>query len=82
MRWIQGSRVGFPKPKIGDTRFITRFLIVPRCIQGEWRWLETVYIEQKLMQIKQSIYELRPVIGWVDKRWAYESEVKVIDMEF
>jgi len=27
-------------PKHGDVRVITKFLLFPKCINGEWRWLE------------------------------------------
>jgi hypothetical protein len=33
-------------PTIGDTRIIKRFLFLPRCIEGEVRWLEFVKIKQ------------------------------------
>jgi len=38
MRW------GFDKVK--GQRFKTRFLIFPKCIKNEWRWLETAKWEE------------------------------------
>lgn len=34
--------------KIGATRVVRRFLFFPRLVAGEWRWLETVKIQQQL----------------------------------
>ena len=31
----------------GDWRLITKFLLLPRCVQGEWRWLERATIAQQ-----------------------------------
>lgn len=57
MRWYKS--VG------GDIRIITRFLLIPRCIKGQWRWLETAKIKQT--------YDTRwcePM--WVDVEWVNE----------
>lgn len=35
--------------KIGDTRIVTRFLLFPKVIGEELRWLEVVKIKQKLV---------------------------------
>lgn len=35
--------------KEGDERIKQVFLFLPREINGEYRWLETVYIEQKYL---------------------------------
>ena len=43
----------------GDTRIKTRFLILPKFIRGEWRWLEIASWKQ--------IYS--EIWGWVDKEW-------------
>ena len=34
------------EPEIGDTRILIKFLIFPKCVDGEWRWLETASILQ------------------------------------
>lgn len=38
MRWIRG--------KEGQVRYITKFLLLPKEIKGEVRWLERVTIKQ------------------------------------
>ncbi len=37
-----------PPPKIGDTREVTKFLLWPKTIRGEWRWLERAKWQEKL----------------------------------
>ncbi len=41
MRWPK------PQPHEGDTRIVRKFLLLPRKLQGEWRWLESTYIKQE-----------------------------------
>jgi hypothetical protein len=43
MRWKEKIKV---YPKNRDKRIISRFLILPMCLDGEWRWLEKIKIEQ------------------------------------
>jgi len=56
MRWKEQINV------IGERRVIKRFLLFPRKIQREWRWLETAYIIQIMTHF-----------GWRDSEWV-ESE--------
>lgn len=50
--------------KEGATRVITRFLLFPRAIQGQVRWMELARIEQK------AVYENHEAYGcWMDVRW-------------
>jgi hypothetical protein len=45
MRWKAGPVK--PIRKVGDTRFKTGFLFFPKCLNGEWRWLEsTIWIQE------------------------------------
>lgn len=37
MRW---GRITLDGPKVGDKREILSFLVIPKCINSEWRWLE------------------------------------------
>jgi hypothetical protein len=43
MRWSYKEK---PSRKEGTTRIITRFLLFPRQINQQWRWLEIAKIEQ------------------------------------
>lgn len=43
MRW----KVRFSTCQLGDVRTVRRFLIIPKRLGDEWRWLEFAFIEQK-----------------------------------
>lgn len=36
-----------PQPNDGDTRIRSKFLLFPKVIKGEWRWLELASYKQK-----------------------------------
>jgi len=59
MRWI--------KPEIGSTRIVKKFLIFPKTINEDTRWLETVYYRQAY------VYDTRACQGdnlwWADMEW-------------
>ena len=57
MRWIQ--------PELGKTRTITKFLIFPKTINGETRWLEKVTYTQVV------VYNILHDTGikWKDCKW-------------
>ena len=61
MRWKQ------ERPKEGSERIIKRFAIVPLCLNGSCRWLETVYVLQKL---ERHLGDYGACYRWVDVRWA------------
>lgn len=44
MRWLVKNK--FDNVEVGDIRTITKFLIIPRCIEKEWRWLEKASYQQ------------------------------------
>ena len=54
------------QPKEGDTRIMERFLLFPKLLDDEWRWLENAQIDQeyKVMGLG-SDWRLR----WVDLGW-------------
>lgn len=65
MRWIAKS-----KDNLGNKRTIKRFLIFPREINGEVRWLEIQKIEQELRLIPR--YEdgyIHAVSSWEDNKF-------------
>jgi hypothetical protein len=45
MRWNQNK----PKFKSGDTRLTTKFLWIPTCLEGEWRWLEDAVVVEEFL---------------------------------
>jgi hypothetical protein len=59
MRWT------YKCPKEGDVREKNRFLFLPLYINGQWRWLEDVIIEQKYYV---GAYRTDP-IGWVNMKF-------------
>ena len=63
MRWPET-----PIPKRGDTRTRRGFLIIPRCIAGQWRWLEYAVWEQVFFSVYSGS-------GWEDRRWV-EPEIR------
>jgi len=56
-------RFNSPKPESFDRRTITKFLYFPKCINNEWRWLETASLVQ--------IYINRNLAsdGWYNIKW-------------
>lgn len=67
--------------KIGDIRFIKRFLFLPRFINGRWQWLKNVNIRQEYQKNAFAIVsnytdEIESYEdGWVDKE---DSEYKML----
>ena len=64
MRWLRHS--------INDSRVVKRFLLFPKCIGGEWRWLEVAYIKQKYAFFYTGMFYGE---FWKDFEWV-ESETK------
>lgn len=65
VRWRK-NRNTKPYPEDGETRIITRFLLFPKEINNEYRWLESVKIEQ----FYRGYDYVRDIGGfWVDKDW-------------
>jgi len=65
-------RINFNKsPKIGDKRIRTKFLLFPRIINGEFRWLEFANIKQELKAWKAMVPETSgiDVKGWRNIEW-------------
>lgn len=51
---------------VGDTRTIEKFLLFPRCIGYEWRWLEKAKILQRFERSYHDKGYWRD-IGWANK---------------
>ena len=64
MRW----KINKSKPKEGDTRIIQRWLLFPKCLHNECRWLERAYIVQECKRIYSYEYDY---YEWVDREWKY-----------
>lgn len=70
MRWKNKTNT---PPKIGDTRVVRKFLLFPKSLSGETRWLEKANIIQKLIE------SCHPCVGvgapvhcerWIDVDWS------------
>ena len=61
MRWKERSK-----------RIIKRFAILPVCIDGEYRWLETVYILQYFGNVYHSWRSA--TIGWYNSRFVTKAD--------
>lgn len=54
------------EPKEGDKRIIVKFLLLPKKINGESRWLEFTSFEQ----IRVSIWIVNDYVNvWIDSKW-------------
>ena len=62
------------QPDIGDVRTKRKFLIVPKCIGGEWRWLGRESVVQEYKRVPRVAPGSFPmpytVECRVDKEWA------------
>ena len=61
MRW-QGK-------KLGDKRLRTRFLLIPKKINGEWRWWETATWQQEYKR-DNGAHDSWWSIHWVTGRYS------------
>jgi hypothetical protein len=59
-------------PKVGDTRTVRKFLLLPRCIGMEWRWLGMEAIDQQAFMERSFPPTWPPmqVLKWRNIRWA------------
>jgi len=58
-----------PMPKEGDRRTVRKFLLFPRWINGEGRWLETVTIQQEWRVWWSFDYSPLPHWHWENIAW-------------
>ena len=58
------------RAEVGDERTVNSFLLFPRTIMDETRWLERVKIRQVYSLVTDYTIVGSPKIGkWVDKEW-------------
>lgn len=71
MRW-QKKRKKKLRQDAGSERTVTRFLLFPKCIDYEYRWLETATWRQRLVlarsQYRDSIIK-HNYLKWIDVYW-------------
>jgi len=54
-----------------DKRIIEKFLWFPKCLNGEWRWLEKALINQEVLKVdvggtmEWGKYKHK----WIDRKW-------------
>jgi hypothetical protein len=62
IRWKQQTA-----PELGDERTVTRFLLFPKCLGDEWRWLG----REQIVQVYSEFYGPGGYVsGWYSVRWA------------
>ena len=71
MRWYKRN-VNIHSRNKGDQRCIRRFLLLPRNIDGDVRWLENVWIRQRVIDIDPRSYAQK--LKWVDVKWSSEED--------
>lgn len=74
MRWNSKPR---PKKEEGALRVRRRFLLLPKNIQGEWRWLERAqWTEQGELMCGEYIpgVGMFPTFKWVPIAWGGEEK--------
>ncbi len=73
MRWTMNTR----KPKIGDTRYRSGFLFLPKLIYPEWRWFEFAKWQETLILKDALVPDAGPLSGnmkvrsWKATKWLY-----------
>lgn len=59
--------------QLGDTRIVTKFLLIPRCIGGEWRWLQNASYNQEQMFVSETCFvidgPMSQILKWVSTSW-------------
>ena len=65
MRWL-GKRV----TTTDDTRITEKFLIIPRRVKGQWRWLERSAYKQQWIKYNNS-----PTHYWANICWVTKGEI-------
>lgn len=59
-----------PEPKTGDRRHVRQFIIIPKRIGDETRWLErATWAEQYIEYLRASTVGTVRVRGWVPIEW-------------
>ena len=62
---------------VGDRRVVTRILILPKCLSGEWRWLGVERVVQSHDRwLDYDVLTAHPISvrGWRDVGWADAEE--------
>ena len=67
MRWKEKTQ---PINSLGDERVIEKFLILPRCLEGEWRWFEKARIVQVF--VSRIVHIVKTNIKERVNRWEYD----------
>lgn len=60
-----------PKREI-PTRIISRFQLLPKSLNGEWKWLCTVKVKQEQLELTALMPDCKDqykYLAWVDREW-------------
>lgn len=69
LRWP--ARPAKERPSVGQRRVVVRFLLLPKKLDGEWRWLGFECIAQEFQRYWAHPPDIRSmlVVGWRDIGW-------------
>lgn len=72
------------KHKVGDKRIVKCFLVVPTCIDEEWRCFGTAYIEQEVfaVDVGGSMEWGKYKNMWRDQHWATRDDWETKELLF
>jgi hypothetical protein len=65
MRWKTPKKT---YPNCGDKRRVTKFLLIPRCMGEEWRWLEKATWTQEYQIFYYEDYNVGKWVN-IDEPW-------------
>ena len=66
MRFIHLEKIVPPEPKLGDEREAEGYLLRPKRIMNETRWLEQATWREKYLPLLSEDYSVWVPIGWVN----------------
>lgn len=59
-----------PQPSVGDQRIVTKFLLFPKWLDNEFRWLGRERILQEwAVRMRPGPAAPVPCVAWRDKHW-------------
>jgi len=67
MRWKKRKKE--QQPREGDRRIAEQFLLFPKYLDDEWRWLELTQIHQEYQPVYW-VVDIATIWGWEDLHWA------------
>lgn len=70
MRWYKKKYR--PEPNLGASRSVRKYLIFPKCVNGQYRWLEMAVYEEQYVEVYYPSRHSPRLIQyktWAPRRW-------------